>query len=229
MPLSRIAFGVSVSPLGFGFQTATNLNSHLNVRGTGNFLNYNISNINTNGFTVSPKVNFASAGASLDIYPFHSGFRLSPGVLFYNQNQATAHFVAAAGTSFTLDKHTYYSAAGTNAVQGNGTFGLGNGSSAFTMTTGWGNMMPDRGGHWSFPFELGVAFIKDPTVALTLKGEVCDGNGKNCQNVATNAQAQADLATQVRSYAKDIQPLKTFPIVSFGVAYSFRFRQPSVR
>jgi len=35
---------------------------------------------------------------------------------------------------------------------------------------------------------------------------------------------QQNLATQVAKYTNDINPLKTFPIVSGGVAFSFRTR-----
>ena len=223
-PLSRIALGVGVSPLGIGMQAVTNINSHINIRGTGNLFNYSIDNINTEGFNVKAKLNLASAGASVDFYPFHSGFRLSPGVLFYNQNKADVTFLAAAGTSFTLNNHTYYSDKGDRAVIGTGAFGLGNGQTAFTATTGWGNVIPRSGRHWSFPVEIGVAFIKSPSLALGLTGYICDAQGLNCVDVATDATAQADLAAQVKKYRSDFDPLKTFPIVSFGFAYNFRIR-----
>jgi len=223
-PFSRIAVGVGVSPLGVGFEVATNINRHFNIRGTGNFFNYTDDGITTEGFNVTAKANFASAGASLDYYPFHKGFRLSPGVLFYNQNKVDVVFRAQPGTSFTLDDHTYYSASGTQAVVGNGTFGLGNGQAAFTATTGWGNVIPASGRHLTFPVEIGVAFIKKPTAVLNLTGFVCDSNGQNCVNVETDPTAQADLAAQVKSYANDIDQLKTYPIVKFGVSYNFRIR-----
>lgn len=224
-PFSRIAFGVGVSPLGIGLQTATNINRHFNIRETGSFFNYTASNISTEGFNVTAKLSLASTGASIDYYPFHRGFRLSPGLLLYNQNKANATFVAASGTSFTLNNHTYYSASGANAVVGQGAFGLGNGRPAFTMTTGWGNVIPASGRHFSFPVEVGVAFIKSPTVALNLSGFVCDAQGQNCVNVATDATAQADLAAQVQKYQNDFNPLKTYPIVSFGFAYNFSIRR----
>jgi len=223
-PLSRIALSVGVSPLGVGLQAATNINRHFDVRGTGSFFNYTANNISTEGFNVTAKLKMASAGASVDYYPFHAGFRLSPGVLFYNGNKVDVTFLAASGTSFTLNDHTYYSAAGANAVRGVGAFGLGNGQAAFTMTTGWGNLIPASGKHLSFPFEVGAAFIKDPTVALNLTGYVCDAQGTNCVNVATDPTAQADLAGQIKKYQNDFNPLKTYPIVSFGVAYNFKVR-----
>jgi len=223
-PFSRIAVGGGVSPLGIGIQLTTNVNRYVNLRASGNLFNYTASNISTAGFNVTAKLNLASAGASVDFYPFRIPFRLSPGLLFYNQNKADVTFQAAPGTSFTLDNTTFYSASGPNAVLGTGSFGLGNGSPAFTMTTGWGNVIPASGHHLTFPVEVGVAFIKAPTVALTLSGEVCDGHGQNCQNVATDSIAQADLAAQVQKYRNDFNPLKTYPIVSAGVAYNFKFR-----
>jgi hypothetical protein len=223
-PFSRIAVGADFSPLGFGGQVSTNINPHFNLRLSGNAFNYTASNIGTEGFNVNAKLNLASAGASLDIFPFGNGFRLSPGLLFYNGNQADAAFTAPAGTSFTLNDHTYYSGSGAQAIQGQGSLGLGNGTPAFTLTTGWGNVIPAKGGHLSFPVEIGVAFTKAPTFSLALSGNVCDAQGQNCVNVATDPTAQADLTAQVQKYQNDLNPLRTYPIVSFGVAYNFRIR-----
>ncbi len=109
-PFSRLAFGGGVSTMGINMQVAVNANRYINIRGTGNFFNYSLNNISTNGMLVSGKLNFASAGVSVDFYPFpFHGFRLSPGVLFYNQNQVSASVTAPGGTSFTLDDYTYYS------------------------------------------------------------------------------------------------------------------------
>lgn len=219
-----MAIGGNISPLGAGLQIVTNVNRHLNLRASGSRFSYSPNNITTEGFNVNAKLSLASAGISADYYPFHVGWRLSPGVLIYNGNHATADFQVPGGESFTLDNTTFYSASGANAVTGKGRFGLGNGSPAFTMTTGWGNQIPAKGGHWSFPVEVGVAFIKAPTVSLALSGEVCDQNGQNCVDVATDQYAQEALAAQIQKYQNDFNPLKTYPIVSFGVSYSFGAR-----
>ena len=224
-PFSRVALGIAISPLGVSLQTATNLTGHLNFRGSGSFFQYTVNNSRAQGFNVDANIHLASVSVAVDYYPFHKGFRLSPGVLFYNQNHANATFLADAGTSFSLNDHTYYSAKGRQAVRGTGLLGLGNGSPAFTMTTGWGNSIPRSGKHLSFPFEIGVAFTKTPTFSLGLTGYVCDSNGQNCVNVATDPTAQADLAVQVNKYQKDADLLRFYPIVSFGVAYSFGTRR----
>jgi hypothetical protein len=227
-PLSRVALSAGVSDDGVNLQLATNIGKHFNARTIGNVFNYNVNNISTNGFNVDAKLNLATAGESLDYYPWaNHGFRLSPGVRIYNKDSASAIFTVASGTSFTLDDTTYY-ASSANPVQGTGTFGLHTQNPAFTMTTGWGNMIPRKGGHLSFPFEAGVALIGSPTVNVALtSGQVCDANGLNCVNVATDSSVQSNLQAQVAKYKSDLDPLKTYPIVSFGVAYSFRVRGAS--
>ena len=228
-PFSRIALGAGISPLGIQLQVATNLNRYMNARATGSFFNYTMDNISTNGFDVSAQMNLASVGASLDLYPFpRHGLRFSPGILFRNTNEVSGTFTAEGGTSFTLNDYTYYSSPA-NPVRGNGVVGLHTQNPAFTMTTGWGNVIPRKGSHFAFPFEIGAAFIGAPTVDVALtSGQVCDAQGQNCLNVATDADVQQNLRAQVAKYKNDLDPLKTYPILSFGVAYNFRVRSGSV-
>jgi len=225
-PFSRVAFGGGISPLGINLIAATNVNRYVNVRSTGNIFKLTENGISTNGFNVDAKLNLASAGVSADVFPFpNHGFRLSPGLLFYNANGAAATFNVQGGTSFTLNDTTYY-ASSTNPVMGVGSLGLNSRKPAFTMTTGWGNMIPHNGGHWSFPFEIGAAFIGAPSLNIALtSGQVCDAQGLNCVNVATDPSVQANLQAQIAKYKNDLDPLKTYPIVSGGVAYSFHVRR----
>jgi hypothetical protein len=233
-PLSRLAFDGGVSPLGIQMQIATNLNSHFNLRGAGNLFNYS-TNFTVSGISAAAKLNLASAGASLDIYPFRSGFRISPGALFRNQNQVTAAATVPGGTSFTLNGETFYSAnanaaTGATPVNGSAVLGLNTNKTAMTITTGWGNMIP-RKGHFSFPFEIGAAFIGAPTVNVNLGGWVClDQAQTNCSNFASTTNpigvsAQSALQTQEAKWVKDLNPLKTYPIISGGLAYSFGGRR----
>ncbi|HEX4756439.1 MAG TPA: hypothetical protein VH308_00600 [Terracidiphilus sp.] len=224
-PFSRLAFGGGVSPLGINMQAAVNANRHINLRGVGNFFNYTVNNISTNGLNINGKLNFASGGASIDLYPFpNHGFRLSPGGLFYNQNAVTANMTVAGGTSFKLNDVTYY-ASKTNPITGNGAIGLNARNPTFTMTTGWGNMISRRGGHWSFPFEIGAAFVGAPSLNMALtSGQACDAYGLNCVNVATDPNVQANLQAQLTKYRSDVSPFQYYPIITFGTAYSFKLR-----
>ncbi len=236
-PFSRLAFGGGISLMGVNLQAAVNANRYLNIRGTGNVFSYSVQNIavdgdnGANGINVNGSLNFASAGISLDYYPFpRHGFRLSPGVMLYNQSGITADGSASSGTSITLDQTTYYSEGGSNALNLKARLGLNARQQAFTMTTGWGNMISRRGGHWSFPFEIGAVFTGVPNVSLDLTGYGCaslsdtgtTGAGASCVNIATNATAQSNLNAQIAKYQNDLSPLRVYPILSFGVAYNFR-------
>ena len=226
-PFSRIALSGGVSTMGVNMQVATNVNRFLNLRGTGSLLNYSVNNISTNGFNVDAKLNFASSGASVDLYPFpNHGFRLSPGVLFQNNNNASAVVTASPGTSFTLNDQTYYTSLAI-PVTGTGSLGLNTQKTAFTMTTGWGNMIPRSGGHWAFPVELGVAMVGSPTVNMALtSGQVCANAAgtSGCVNVVGDSTLNANLQAQINKYTNDLNQLKMYPIVSFGVSYNFKIR-----
>jgi hypothetical protein len=223
-PFSRIAFGGGVSTTGINLQTAVVANRYINLRGVGNFFDYSLNNLSVNGFEASGKINFATAGASVDFYPFpRFGFRISPGALFYNHNQVTANVTAPGGTAFTLDGTTYYSSEA-NPVTGNGSVGLNKQNPAFTITSGLGNMIPRSGRHFSFPFEIGAAMIGQPMVNMALtSGQVCaNPQGTiGCQNVVGNAQVNSNLQAQVAKFQNDLNPLRFYPILSFGMAYSF--------
>ena len=232
-PFSAFAFGGGISAMGVNVQASTNLNRYLNLRGTGNYFNYTVNNITTNssgganGLSLTGKLNFATAGASLDLFPFPKhGFRLSPGVLLYNQNQISASATAAPKTSFTLN-NTEYFADTVNPLNVNAFLGLSARQQAFTLTTGWGNMIPRNGGHWSFPFEIGAAFTGVPTLNMGLTGNACstladaNSNGVSCVNMATNPTAQTNLANQLTTYRNDLKPLQVYPILSWGASYAF--------
>lgn len=224
-PFSQLAVEGGFGINGVNLQVDTNLNRYINLRGIGNVVKVSVNNITTNGFTVDANVNLATAGASVDFYPFpRHGGRISAGLLFYNGNEASATYTVAGGTSFSLDNYTYY-ASTTNPVGGTGTINLHPNSTAFTLTGGWGNMIPRKGGHFSFPVELGVAFIGSPDLNITLdKGQVCDATGLHCVDIATDQDVQTHLQAQVAKYKNNLDPLKTFPILTFGVAYNFHLR-----
>ena len=223
-PLSRIGVGVGISTAGINMQVATNLTKNLNVRGVGNYLKYNLNNQSIDNYTVNGTLNLASGGASLDYYPWwRHGFRISPGILAYNDNSAWASIVVPSGTKLTLNNYDYYSSAA-NPITGNGSIQLNTRKPTPTVTLGWGNLIR-RTGHWSFPFEMGAAFMDTPTINMALTGgQACDANGLNCVNVATDATVQSNLQSQISKYRNNMSDYKYYPILSFGVGYSFHVR-----
>ena len=232
-PFSKVSLGGGISPLGIQLSMSTNLNQHLNLRTSTNLFSYS-TDFTASGIDARAKLNMKSVGTSVDIYPFHKGFRVSPGLLFYNGNQVTADASVAGGTSFTLNDQTYYSAranstTGATPVNGNALLNLHTTNPAFTITTGWGNTVP-RKGHWSFPFEAGVALTGAPSVKVNLGGWACYDQAQTlCTDINSKTdpialQIQSNLAVQVDKWTRDIEPLRTYPIASFGVAYSFGLR-----
>ena len=215
--------------MGINVQAAVIANRYMNIRGVGNVFNYSLNNLSVNGFNASGKLNFAAAGASLDFYPFpNHGFRLSPGALFYNQNQVSALGAAAPGTSITIDGTTYYSQT-SNPLGATANLGLNPNKQAFTMTTGWGNLISRRGGHWSFPFEIGAAFVGAPTLTVVASGSAClDQAQTMCSPITGNSQIatqfQSNLTAQVAKWKNDLAPFRYYPIASFGIGYNFGLR-----
>ena len=220
--------------MGVNLQAAVNANRYMNVRGVGNFFSYSLNNLSVSGFSANGSVNFAAGGVSLDVYPFpNHGFRLSPGALFYNQNRISALGLAAPGTSVKIDGTTYYSET-SDPLNATANLGLNSRKEAFTMTTGWGNLIPRRGGHWSFPFEIGAAFVGAPSLSVVASGSAClDPAQTQCSSITGSSQIatsfQSNLAAQVAKWKSDVSPFSYYPIVSFGVGYNFGLRPSTSR
>lgn len=224
-PLSKIGVSAGIGTMGINMQVATNLTQHLNVRGVGNYFDYTMTNETIDSYIVNGKVNFATGGVALDYFPFaRHGLRLSPGVMFYNDNMANANVKVAGGTKLSLNDIDYYSSS-TNPITGNGAVQFNMRKPTPTFTLGWGNLISRRGGHWSFPIELGAAMMDTPGVNVALTGgQACDAKGLNCVNVATDPTVQSNLAAQINKYKKNLDPYKVYPIFSFGVGYNFKIR-----
>jgi len=231
-PLSRVGIGVGVGAMGINMSVATNLNRHMNVRGTGNVFNYSVNNISTNGFNIGAKLKFASAGAALDFYPFPThGFRLSPGMILYNENGISASGTIAQGDSINLNDQDYYSWT-SDPMQATASVGFNTNKKAFSMTTGWGNMIARKGGHFSFPLEIGAAFTGVPTVGVNLTGGACTSataqSSANCADLSGNAtlaqEVHTNLQDQIAKWKSDLDPFKVYPIFSMGMSYNFRIR-----
>jgi hypothetical protein len=237
-PFSRLALSGGIGLGGINMQAAVNANRYLNIRGVGNYFSYSVNNIKvggsgSSGSDVSGTLNFAEGGVALDYFPWpNHGFRLSPGVTFYNQNGASATGTMQLGNSITLGSTKYYSEGGANAMSLNANLGLNTHKQAFTMTTGWGNLISRKGGHFSVPFEIGAIFTGAPTLGLNIAGYGCttqtddgtSGAGASCVNMATNTTAQSNIAAQITKYQSDLNELKVYPIISIGIGYNFKIR-----
>ncbi|MBV8630507.1 MAG: hypothetical protein JOZ83_06250 [Silvibacterium sp.] len=211
--------GTFVSPLGLGIGAATTLSESLNLRATGNLFGYNVNGV-SQGVNYQGDLSFRSVQAGIDWFPWRKSFHLSPGVLFYNQNRITVHGGVAAGESFTVNGATYYSgAADPVTLYGNVNFRR----TSPMLTLGWGNWLPrSRAKHFSFPVDIGFAYVGELPLTLTFTGVVCDTPADvNCRSIDSDPTVQQNIAAQRKKYQNDLDYVRFYPIISTGVSYKF--------
>jgi hypothetical protein len=221
-PFSSIAVAVKVGSAGIGIDLATPVASKLNLRVGASFFSYN-PNLVVDGINIVGNINLRSVSENFDFFPFGNAFRVSPGITFYNGNHITATALVAGGQNFTLDDFNFISSP---ADPVHGTFDMSFGHQlAPSLTIGFGNMIPRKGGHWSFPFEIGGEYIgQKPRIALALGGSACMFSTAPgfCQPITSTPQLVQDVQGEQALLNGDIPTqLRFFPIVSTGVSYRF--------
>jgi hypothetical protein len=210
--ISRVGIGVKISTLGPGIEAAYELSPRLNVRGGFNDFSYGVNSTN-NGIRYNGTLTLRSAQASLDWFFWHS-LHLSPGLVFYNGNRASAT-ASAIGQSFTLNNITYLSNPAT-PITGTGTVKFSRVGPSIMF--GVGNLVP-RGHRFSISFEIGGVYQGSPNVTLNLTGSACDPTGTNCRNVATDPGIQSNVQAQQTKYNSDISRFKFWPVISLGFGF----------
>lgn len=240
-PFSRVGIGADVTPLGIGLKAAIILNHYFDARLNGAYFNYNTANVlvtgasNKDQFIFAGDIHLASLNAALDWYPFGNVWRISPGVMLYNANQISINGTLGSGTSFSFNSQTYYSAnanpvTGATPLTANATIGLHSRQPSLTLTTGWGKFMPHSERHWSFPFEVGAIYTGPPAIDLTMGGWACtDAKQTSCANIGNQTttigqQFNADLQSKLTSWRNSAKSFPIYPILSYGVMYSFDIR-----
>ena len=214
---SRVGIGVKVSTLGVGIEAATPLAEKFNVRGGFNMFRYS-RDITNNGIHYNGQLQFQSAEAHLDWFPF-GGFHVSPGILFYNGNQLTATAAVPGGQTFSAGGTTYESDPVT-PVTGTGKLNFLKVSPSIMV--GIGNLIPRNGRHYSFLFEVGGAYQGSARVALNLAGNVCDpATGLGCRAISSDPTVQANIQAQQTKIQNDVNPYRFFPVISLGVGFNF--------
>jgi hypothetical protein len=219
MAFSTVAVGAKVGILGIGFEAATPLSMHLNLRAGASFFSYT-DHLTSDGIAYNANLQLRSSEASLDYFPWAKGFHISPGALLYNGNRISGNANVPGGQTFTLNDTTYTSSV-SDPVKGTG--GVTFNKAAPKLTVGWGNLIPRSGRHFSVPFEVGFAYVGDPKVALNLNGTACytSQGVPYCADVATDPTIHANVVAQQQKLANDVAPARFFPILSTGFAYRF--------
>lgn len=214
-PFSRFAFGTRMGTLGWGGQMATPLTSRLNLRGSANFFNFGYG-LTVDGANYSSELHLKSGAVSVDYYPWHSSFHISPGFLIF-KSTAGANMNVPGGGSFSLGDVDYTSDP-SDPIHGTGALKFGR-TFMPSLAIGFGNMIPkhDRN-HWSVPVDIGVAYTGQNTMSVVVNGSACQqgvcesiSDPSNQQNVV---QEQSDINASMKRF-------KIYPILTTGVAYRF--------
>lgn len=211
-----IGAGIRLSTLGAGAEVGVSLSSRLNVRGGFNIFQYS-RGFNHDGIAYKGQLNLRSGEAHLDWYPLGHTFHLSPGLLVYNGNGATAIANVPGGSTFTLGGTTYTSDP-TNPITGTGKLDFV--KAAPTAMFGFGNLVPQNR-HFTYNFELGAVFQGSARTKLNLTGNACDSTGLNCVNAATDPTVQQNVVAEQNKINNKLSPFKYYPVISFGFGYRF--------
>ena len=214
-PFSKVALGYKASTLGTGLELATPLSRSMNLRIGANIFAFGYA-FSIDGVDYNSDLHFRSAQASLDWFPTHSSFHISPGIL-YGRNSLSALAAVPPGQSFSLGNQPLINSI--DDPMGGTASAVFPRNFAPTLMAGFGNMIPRTGNHFSFPLELGVAFTGRPLIDLKLSGTACTPDG--CFYSVTDPTTQIGLQKEIVKLNNDVRWFPIYPIVSAGVAYRF--------
>jgi len=214
-PFSTVAVGLRFSTLGPGLEVATPLSQHLNLRSIINVADYGYK-FTSNGGNYNAEIHFHSAQMSVDWFPFHGRFHISPGIMAFN-NKIAAQLKVASNQTFDIEDYEISTGAG-GWLQGSAT-GTYSRRIAPVLMAGFGNILPRNGGHFSAPFEIGVAYPGPAQLSAYLYGASCTTDG--CQDLSTDPQIQSLLQQKENTLNNELKAIQVYPIVSMGLAYRF--------
>jgi hypothetical protein len=214
-PFSTFAIGVKVSTLGTGAEIATPLARSWNLRGTANFAQFRY-NFTLDGISYNTGVNLRSGQINADWFPFHGGFHISPGVLYFRNGLSGSASVQPA-RSFSLDSVNYINSVD-DPVHGTASFVFQRHLAPMVLF-GFSNIIPRDSTHISVPFEFGIAYTEAPVVAVQLNGTACTHQG--CFNAGTDPSTQKNLKQQLHDVRDSANKFPVYPIASLGFAFRF--------
>jgi hypothetical protein len=219
-PFSQVGIAATVGLSGIGFDTATPLARHFNLRTGADFFGYSDS-FTEQGADVNLNLQLRTGHAMLDWFPFRNGFHISPMVNFSNNNTVRATVLVPAGSTITLSGTNYISSL-TDPLHGSGSVGFRKTSPG--LTVGWGNIIPRSNKHFSFPVELGFYYVGQPTLKVAFTGSACDPTQPasiGCESVDNDAGFQQSLTEFTARNNHNLSYASFFPVLSTGIGYSF--------
>ena len=214
-PFNHLAIGLRASTLGAGVEVATPLSRSFNLRAAANYADFDYS-FDVDGINYTTSVNFRSGQIGVDWFPFHGGFHVSPGFLYFRNSLAGTAQVPP-GQRFSLEDTDYINSVD-DPVSGSASVVFKR-HVAPVLTVGWGNIIPRSGRHFSVPFEIGAAYTGAGLMDIKLAGTACTNQG--CFNAATDPETQSNLQQEINDLNDDVRKFQFYPVISIGLAYRF--------
>jgi hypothetical protein len=219
-PFSRIGIDSHTGLGGAGFDVATPLSRAFNLRVGSDFFRYATS-FQEQGANVAVNLHMQAAHASLDWFPFGGRLRLSPLVVFANNNRVEATALIPSGSTVTLNGQDFISSL-SDPLHGGGSVEFRKVSPGFSF--GLGDIIPRTKGHLSFPIEAGFYYVGQPDLKVNFSGSACDPAQPpvvGCQSVSQDATFQKNLAAFIARNNHNLSYASFFPIFSMGFGYAF--------
>ena len=205
---------------GIGFNVATPLSRNFNVRAGSDFFGHSAT-FQEQGANIAANLRLRSGHASLDWFPFGGRFRLSPQVVFANNNRVQATALIPPGNKITLNGQDYISSL-TDPLHGSGSVDFRKTSPGFTL--GFGNIIPRTRSHFSVPVEAGFYYVGQPGLKVNFSGAACDPTlapAIGCQPVDQDPGFRQNLAAFIARNNNNLSYASFFPIFSVGFGYAF--------
>lgn len=219
-PFTRVGFDWHSGLGGVGMDIATPLAKKFNVRAGYDYFGYS-TGFQEQGADITANLQMRASHASVDWFPFGGHFRLSPGLVFANNDQIRATALIPSGSAVTLNGQNYASSS-TDPLHGSGSISFRKVSPGFTL--GFGNIIPRTKSHLSFPIEAGFYYVAQPKLTVAFSGSACDPSvspSVGCYSVNQDPGFQSNLQAFITRNNHNLSYASFFPVFSFGAGYSF--------
>ena len=141
------------------------LSRKFNLRAGSEFFTYSTTFIEQ-GAHVAANLRLQSAHASLDWFPFRNGFRVSPLLVFANNNRGRASAVVPPGGHHILKRARLHQQCRRTPLRGAGSVDFRKISPGLSL--GFGNIVPRSGKRFTFPVEAGFYYAGQPGLKVAL-------------------------------------------------------------
>ena len=219
-PFTAVGFGWRSGISGVGLDVATPLSRSLNLRAGFDYFRYSFG-VREEGADITAGLGMGSGHASVDWFPFGGRFRLSPMLVFANNNRLRAKAVIPSGNTLSMNGQDYVSSV-TDPLHGSAEVSFRKISPGFTL--GFGNLIPRARSHVSFPVEVGFYYVNQPRLNVDFDGSACDPNYPaevGCGRIMDDPGFRRDLAPFIVRNDHNLSYASFFPVLSFGVGYTF--------